>query len=426
VREAYAKTYEHHIPLRCEYRLIKSNGKVSWYLDEANVVRDEAGGSLFLQGILVDITQDKDIEQELFYYRQRLKELVGQRTAQLETQCEILKSANINLDKMLHELRQANSVSRVNEKYFRLLLETTDEGVVGIDAKGRCTFVNRAAQAMLGYAQEELSGQDLHKIIHQCNTEGSLIPADDWPVYSAFREYVPQRGAEFFRSKEGRFFPVEYSSCPMKLDEGVHGAVMVFRDATKSQALIQTLAHQASHDPLTGLINRTEFERRLDRVLKSAYSDQSEHVLCYLDLDHFKVVNDSCGHAAGDELLRTLSAMLTAKLRQRDTFARLGGDEFAILFEHLMLDQAVSIANELCESIRNYRFTWNGETFSVGASIGLKTLSSADRDADIILEAADAACYRAKKQGGNQVQVFKSDNDGHFYKKSRKSSMFVA
>ncbi len=178
VIEAFAHTYEHHAPLRCEYRLVKSDGQVRWFLDEAVLVRDEAGESLFLQGILVDITKDKEIEQELYYYRKRLEELVTQRTEQLEKQCAILKSANANLDKALSELRQSDSSLSASEERFRLLLESAGEGILGLDAKGHCTFVNRAALTMLGYDQEELMGQDIHATIHQSGADGAVNPSE--------------------------------------------------------------------------------------------------------------------------------------------------------------------------------------------------------------------------------------------------------
>ena len=409
--EAFAHTYEHHVPLHCEYRLIKKDGQVRWFLDEAVVVRDEAGESLFLQGILVDITENKEIEQELSYYRRRLEELVAQRTEQLEKQCAILKSANANLDKMLSELRRSDSTLCASEKRFRLLLESAGEGILGLDAEGRCTFVNRAALTMLGYHQEELIDQDIHATIRHSDADGTVTKTEQYAVYSFFRDGTPQRSKEIFRRKDGSSFPAECSSYPIKLDGRIDGAVLVFWDVTESQLLMQSLAYQASHDQLTGLINRTEFERRLVRILASAHEEQSEHVLCYLDLDQFKSVNDTCGHAAGDELLRALSTLFKSKLRQRDTLARLGGDEFALLLEHTKLDQAWGIANELCEWVQNFNFTWVDKVFSVGVSVGLAALTSADRDVRVVLSNADAACYIAKEQGRNQVCVFKTQDN---------------
>ncbi|MGZ8157800.1 MAG: diguanylate cyclase domain-containing protein [Methylobacter sp.] len=406
--DAYSHSCEYHAPLRCEYRLVMSDGQSRWFLDEANVVRDQEGGSLFLQGVLVDITKDKQTEQELSYYRRRLEEMVALRTEQLEKQCVILKSANANLDQALCELKQADSALRTREQHFRLLLESAGDGILGFDAEGCCTFVNRAALSMLGYTQEELLGQDKLEMIHPGCSDVLPAQAEQWGVYRAFRDGVPQRSVEIFRSKDGRSFPVECSYYPMELNGLVDGAVLVFRDVTESQALMQSLSYQASHDGLTGLINRTEFERRAAGALHSAHENKSEHVLCYLDLDQFKVVNDTCGHAAGDELLRALSKLWQSKLRQRDTLARLGGDEFALLLEHCTLEQARSITSELSESVRNFDFTWKGKAFPVSVSIGITELTSADKDISAVLGAADAACYKSKKKKRNQVHVFKS------------------
>jgi len=286
--EAYAHAHEFHAPLRCEYRLRRGDGQYRWFLDEANVVRDESGVALFLQGVLVDITRDKEIEQELYYYRQRLEELVVQRTAQFEKQCAILKTANANLDETLHQLRQANSALR----------------------------------------------------------------------------------------------------------------------ATQIPALFQTISAQTNHDPLTGLINRTEFESRLRRILAGALQDNSKHVLCYLNLDHFKQLNAGYGQAAGDELLRKLAGLLTSRLRQRDSLARIGGDEFALLLEHVSLNQAASIARQLCETVRNYSFNWQDRPVTVSVSIGLAQITGNVADIGVVQSAADAACYMAKQMGRDRVHIF--------------------
>ncbi|MDT4290743.1 diguanylate cyclase [Methylomonas sp. MO1] len=404
--EAYAYTYEHHAPLRCEYRLRNHDGHHRWFLDEANVVRNEAGDSLFLQGVLVDITKDKETEQELSYYRQRLEELVFKRTEQLEKQCAILKSANASLDATLVKLKHANTEARNSERRFRLLLDSAGEGIVGLDAIGRCSFVNRAALQMLGYAEEDALGHDIVAMV----ADDLTLALEALGSPDLARDIVAQRSATSFKRKDGRYFPVEYSFYPVALDGFVDSVVLVFWDMSASHAKIQNLAYQASHDPLTGLVNRTAFEQRVTRVLASARPGYFQHALCYIDLDHFKQVNDTCGHAAGDELLRRISAVLSSKLRQRDTLARLGGDEFALLLEHTTLDQARNIAHELCDSLRNFKFNWGDTEFTVSASIGVAAVTCSVRDVDEFLNNADSACYRAKEKGRNQVHVFLPDN----------------
>ena len=168
------------------------------------------------------------------------------------------------------------------------------------------------------------------------------------------------------------------------------------------------LVYQASHDALTGLINRREFEQRLERLLQSAVQQGREHALCYMDLDQFKVINDSCGHAAGDELLRQLALLLKSNLRERDTLARLGGDEFALLLENCGLDDAIQVADLFRAEVQRFRFKWGDRIFAVGISVGMVAITRDSGTAANLLSAADAACYVAKDRGRNQIHVYES------------------
>jgi len=165
------------------------------------------------------------------------------------------------------------------------------------------------------------------------------------------------------------------------------------------------LAYQASHDPLTGLINRHEFECRVERAIQNAKVQATTHTLLYLDLDQFKIVNDTCGHAAGDELLQQLSQLLLGSVRHRDTLSRLGGDEFGMLFENCPLDKAVEIANSLLTSIQEFNFTWGESSFTLGISIGVVPIDHSTSDIASAMSAADSACYIAKEAGRNQLQI---------------------
>lgn len=171
------------------------------------------------------------------------------------------------------------------------------------------------------------------------------------------------------------------------------------------------LRYQASHDTLTGLVNRREFESRLERALLGARQHGHVHTLCYLDLDQFKVVNDSCGHVAGDELLRQLSALLQSRVRERDTLARLGGDEFGVLLENCDLASAQPLAELLRQTVKDYRFSWHDRAFGVGVSIGMVEINRDSGDLSTLLSAADAACYAAKDRGRNRVHVYR-EQDG--------------
>ena len=181
-------------------------------------------------------------------------------------------------------------------------------------------------------------------------------------------------------------------------------------DITESHQLSEQLNYQASHDPLTSLVNRREFELRLGRVVKSCNEDESEHALCYIDLDQFKVVNDTCGHDAGDELLRQISALLKAHVRKRDTIARLGGDEFGLLMERCSLQQANRVAESVREAIAGFRFMWAGRNFRLGASIGVIPINFRSGNVANVMRSADAACYAAKDAGRNRIHVYSVDN----------------
>ena len=181
-------------------------------------------------------------------------------------------------------------------------------------------------------------------------------------------------------------------------------------DITESHDLSEQLAYYANHDVLTGLVNRREFESRLTRVLNSAREDQSEHALCYMDLDQFKVINDTSGHVAGDELLRQIGGLLNRLVRRRDTLSRLGGDEFGILMEHCTLEHAQRVANKLRQTIEEFRFAWEDRVFTIGVSIGLVPITNASVSSIEILKQADAACYAAKDSGRNRIHIYTVDD----------------
>ena len=173
---------------------------------------------------------------------------------------------------------------------------------------------------------------------------------------------------------------------------------------------VTELGYLANHDALTGLINRRKFEQRANRLLSTVQHDKGEHAMCFLDLDLFKVINDTCGHVAGDELLRQFGKLLQNSVRERDTLARLGGDEFGLLMEHCPFDQAHRVTEALLQTIRDYQFFWEGETFRIGASVGLVAINEATGDFTELYKQADAACYLAKELGRNRIHVYNSDN----------------
>lgn len=203
----------------------------------------------------------------------------------------------------------------------------------------------------------------------------------------------------------GRFFESHYT--PRFSEQGeILGCIGVAVDVTKRRRADEKLSYQASHDELTGLINRGEFERRAERLLSTIQQERGEHALCFMDLDQFKVINDTCGHLAGDELLRQLGKVLQKVVRRRDTLARLGGDEFGVLVEHCSLDQAQRVARDLQQAVQNFQFSWEGQSFRVGASIGLVAINETTPDLTELLKQADAACYMAKDLGRNRIHTY--------------------
>ena len=184
----------------------------------------------------------------------------------------------------------------------------------------------------------------------------------------------------------------------------------MFGDVTKERRLKRALSYQASHDALTGLINRREFDTRLETAVTAAQRGEGEYVLLYVDLDQFKVVNDTCGHSAGDRLLRDITSLLQTRVRASDTIARLGGDEFGMLLERCSLEQAERVADSIRQAIHGYRFLWGANSLSVGASIGVVRIARDTTSAASVLSAADIACYAAKDGGRNRVQVYERDH----------------
>jgi diguanylate cyclase (GGDEF)-like protein/PAS domain S-box-containing protein len=265
---------------------------------------------------------------------------------------------------------------------------------------------------MFGFSREEMIGKVIHNITHHSHADGSPYPTESCPMHKAFRSGTPFRvKKEVFWRKDGTSFPVEYSAYPI-LEEGeVIGSVAVFRDVTDSHAMEQKLSFLATHDPLTRLLNRYAFEQDLKRALEDAHSNDSHHALCYMDLDQFKIVNDTCGHVAGDAMLQMIAKLLQKNLRQSDTLARLGGDEFGLLLEECSLEKAEILTTKICEAVKEFRFSWGDKTFSTGVSVGIAAITSESSSIDLVMSAADAACYIAKDMGRNRVHIHLADDE---------------
>jgi diguanylate cyclase (GGDEF)-like protein/PAS domain S-box-containing protein len=289
----------------------------------------------------------------------------------------------------------------------QVTLHSIGDGVITADAEGRVEYLNPVAEQYTGWTTSQARGRplgEIYRVIDERTGKG-LDPLAQQPA--------PLPGEEAAAvsvrlvDRNGRECPIRYSHAPIRNHEGrALGMIVVFHDISQIRAMAQQLLWQASHDALTGLVNRREFERRLTELIDTARGQGREHALLFMDLDNFKTVNDTCGHTAGDELLRQLTALMLSRMRGSDTLARLGGDEFGALLESCPFDQALRIANALRETVREFRFVWEDKTFNVGVSIGLVPINAESGNLNRVLNLADACCYEAKNKGRDQVQVY--------------------
>ena len=295
---------------------------------------------------------------------------------------------------------------RASEARYRELYENVVAGVFQSTVDGRFMSANPALVRMLGYASEdELLGVDIGKDLY-------MFPEGRENWLRNIQESGEIRNAELvLKRKDGRKIVVLENS---RAVYGEQGRILYYEgtltDITEAHELSQQLSYEASHDALTGLINRREFEHRLQRAIESAQIGDTKHALCYVDLDNFKVINDTCGHVAGDELLRQLASTLQQRIRAHDTLARLGGDEFGVLLHDCPLEHAAEVAQGMRRAIEQYQFVWGTNSFFVGASIGVVPIEGTQRRVTQVLSAADAACYAAKDQGRNRVHVYREDD----------------
>ncbi|NEQ55015.1 MAG: EAL domain-containing protein, partial [Leptolyngbya sp. SIO3F4] len=254
-------------------------------------------------------------------------------------------------------------------------------------------------------------GQHLSFVFKSHDTDSTCHIIQSIKTAKSLCKVVSLNADQLFVIRDSEPYNIDGSIAPIRnRGKDVIGTVVVFRDITQNRVLARQLSWQASHDFLTGLFNRREFEQHLSLSIDSTRTQNHKHSLCYLDLDQFKVVNDTCGHAAGDELLRQLSSLLGKQLRAGDVLARIGGDEFGIILHNCSLSNAISLTDKLLHIIQGYRFSWHDNTFSIGASAGLVEINPECGDINSVLGAADAACFAAKNQGRNRYHVYQTDD----------------
>lgn len=360
-----------------------------------------------LNGLHLDAYLQTSAQNDL-----RTSELHGIRTHIVITLLGTLLAAAVLVVLLVRQWRRASRLlddARRTAEALNLsqrAVEATSNGILVTDHRNDdhpIVYCNPAFERMTGYRREEIIGRN-PRFLQGGDTEQDELGK----LRAAIGAGGDYRGVLKNYRKDGTLFWNQLRMSPVFDESGnLTHYVGIQTDITESHNLTQQLSYQATHDSLTGLVNRAEFERYLQRALRRAHTDGSEHALCYLDLDQFKIINDSSGHIAGDELLKQLAEVLKAKVRKSDLLARLGGDEFAVLVEHCTLADAQRVAEVLRKAICEYRFQWDGKSYAVGVSAGLVPITPLTVSMTEVLKAADAACYAAKDAGRNRIHIYR-------------------
>ena len=312
---------------------------------------------------------------------------------------------------VMRQTRRTENALHQEKEQAEVTLHSIADAVITTNAQNHVVYLNPVAEQLTGWANVDAAGRPLtevYRILHERTRKPvdhpALTGSLDGPVMSLERHLL-------LVARNGGEFAVEDSVAPIRDRQAqLTGHVLVFRDVTRSRELAQQLTWQANHDVLTGLPNRRGFEDALRHMLDTAHTQYKQHALLYIDLDQFKLVNDTCGHVAGDELLRQLAGVMQPMVRESDLLARLGGDEFGVLLDGCSPEKARDIADNLRITIENFRFVHSGKIFRILASVGLVCIDADSGDMHSILSAADAACYMAKEKGRNRVWVHEPDD----------------
>ena len=350
-----------HKPMDFDFRVRHPDGRVRYVYARATVFRDERGVATRVLGANYDVTERKLMEREL-------------------------------AEK--HEL-------------LRVTLHSIGDAVITTDAHGRVQWLNPVAERMTGWPTEAARDKPLAQVFHIVN-ENTREPEQS-PVDRCLAEdiHIGEIDHTLLISRDGTEYGIQDSAAPIRDEDGkVLGIVLIFHDVTEQRRMGHEMSFRATHDELTGLYNRAEFDKRLGRVLAEAQQDGGTHALMYIDLDQFKLVNDACGHAVGDQLLCKVTAMLQGCVRSRDIVARLGGDEFGVILERCTVDQAHRVAQQICDQMEDFRFVHEERRFRIGTSIGLVPLDKRWNNTQAMMQAADSACYAAKEAGRNRVHAW--------------------
>jgi diguanylate cyclase (GGDEF)-like protein/PAS domain S-box-containing protein len=315
------------------------------------------------------------------------------------------------LREALNRVRESETALYQEKERAEVTLYSIGDAVITTDEAGRIDYLNPVAERLTGWLLEDMQGRQLGEVMRLIN-ENTREPVAN-PIEQCLKcgEILELADHTLLIRDDGEEVAIADSAAPIRDRSGrVIGAVMVFHDVGHARKLARQLSYQATHDALTGLYNRRAFEEQLKDALGSAREEDREHALCYLDLDQFKVVNDTCGHIAGDEMLKQLAHLLQSKVREADVLARLGGDEFGVLLRYCTLEQARTVAEDLRRAVRDFRFVCEDHSFETGVSIGVVSVTGQSHTLTEVQSAADVACYAAKEAGRNRVHVYVPDD----------------
>jgi len=304
------------------------------------------------------------------------------------------------------------SLSR-SKRQAQYTLESIAEGVITTDNEGRVDYMNLAAEALIGTNRDDATGRRIGELFTLVDDADRRPLGDPVERCLAMRRRVNMGRRAVMVSFDGKKeHSVEITASPIRgPGSSISGTVVVFHDVGEIRGLTRKMSYQATHDPLTGLINRREFERRLDDAMVTAHSKEAIHMMFYMDLDRFKAVNDSCGHLAGDNMLRAVASLIKEQVRDSDFVGRLGGDEFGALLVGCPIKKARQIATDICDAVADYRFVWKDKIFNIGISIGLVEISHVSGSPQDVMSAADSACYVAKQAGRGKVHVYSARDE---------------
>jgi diguanylate cyclase (GGDEF)-like protein/PAS domain S-box-containing protein len=348
-----------------EYQAVHKDGAVMDIVASSFIQRDPDGIPLLSLTVIEDVTERKRVQTEL-----------------------------------------AEQIERLH-----VTLHAIGEGVITTDAKGRVEYLNPVAEKLTGWTTAAARGMSSIAVFRIVDDATRLPARSPVEICLAADQAVGAAGQAVLTRRDCREYFIEHSTAPIRSAEGdTRGVVLVFRDVSEQRRLSREMTYRATHDALTGLVNRDEFEHRLQLALACAHRGEAEYALMYVDLDQFKLVNDAGGHAAGDRLLKQVAGVIGRLVRKSDTFARLGGDEFGLIIEHCSTEGAQKVAQQICREIDAFRFQLGIHRLHIGASIGLVPVDRRWPTTANLLRAADSACYAAKEAGRNRVHTYFADD----------------